>query len=126
MDLRFRCVRTGDEVRVIDADLELHRSVCSLADSQLTLEMWELLVQRFRGARLSLLREYRDDLATVVSSHEPLVEALESSDAERAQTAFRDHLTCALATWAARSPILTGRLSPPSATAPSRCSGSTR
>lgn len=95
-----RAVRSGDEVRVIDADLEFHRQVCALSGSALTLEMWETITQRFRGARLTLLQQHRDDLVTVVPSHEALVEALESGDAECAQIAFREHLISAVATFA--------------------------
>jgi len=98
-----RAVKTGDEVQVIDADLEFHRQICALAGSELTLELWETIVQRFRGARLSLLREHRDDLATIVSSHEVLIEALETGDPDTAQSAFRDHLRSAVATWAERT-----------------------
>jgi len=98
-----RAVKTGDEVQVIDADLEFHREICALAGSELMLEMWETIVQRFRGARLSLLREHPDDLETVVSSHESLVEALERGDPEAAQIEFRDHLRSAVTTWATRT-----------------------
>tara|TARA_B100000378_G_scaffold207821_1_gene170917 strand:+ start:7395 stop:8072 length:678 start_codon:yes stop_codon:yes gene_type:complete len=98
-----RAVKTADEVQVIDADLEFHRQICALAGSELTLELWETIVLRFRGARLSLLREHPDDLATVVSSHESLITALESGDPERAQAEFRTHLRSALATWAERT-----------------------
>lgn len=98
-----RAVKTGDEVQVIDADLEFHRQICALAGSELTLEMWETIVQRFRGARLSLLREHPDDLATVVASHESLVDILASGDAALAQAQFREHLASAVATWADRT-----------------------
>lgn len=98
-----RAVRSGDEVKVIDADLEFHRQVCELAGSALTVEVWETITQRFRGARLTLLQQYKDDLVTVVPSHEVLVEALESGDSERAQHAFRDHLVSAVTSFAERS-----------------------
>lgn len=98
-----RAVRTGDEHQVIEADLDFHRTVCSLARSELMLEVWESLVRRFRGVRLSLLRNHPDDLATVVSSHQSLVDALASGDGQRAQAAFRDHLIDAVATFADRT-----------------------
>ena len=98
-----RAVRSANQVEVIDADLEFHRSICSLAGSELTLEMWDSLVRRFRGVRLSLLRKNPDDLTTVVSSHEHLVEALESGDPAVAQAALREHLTSAVETIAERT-----------------------
>lgn len=98
-----RAVKTGDEVRVIDADLEFHRQICILAESKLTLEMWEMIVQRFRGARLSLLRKHPDDLATIVSSHELLLAALERGDDAVAEADIREHLRSAIATWADRT-----------------------
>jgi DNA-binding GntR family transcriptional regulator len=97
-----RAVRTGDELQVIDADLELHRRVCSLAGSELTLKMWETIIQPFRGARLTLIGQHPDDLVTVVASHESLVAALEGGDAELAQAVFRDHLTSAVTALAAK------------------------
>lgn len=98
-----RAVKTGDEVQVIDADLGLHRQICELAGSELTLELWETIVKRFRGARLSLLRAHPDDLDTVVPNHEVLINALESGDVNIAQAAFRDHLLSAVVTWAKRT-----------------------
>ena len=88
---------------LVAADLEFHRQICALAGSALTLEMWETIVQRFRGARLSLLREHPDDLATVVSSHESLLTAIESGDAGIAQGEIRQHLRSAVETWATRT-----------------------
>lgn len=97
-----RAVRTEDEVRVLDADLELHRTVCALAGSPVTLELWDTIVQRFRGARLALRRGHPDDLVTIVPSHSELINALESQDVYSAEVAFRAHLTSALETWAVR------------------------
>lgn len=98
-----RAVRTGDEMQVIEADLEFHRTVCRLANSELLLEVWEMLVQRFRGARLSLLRNHPDDLKTVVETHQSLIDALASGDVVRAQAAFRCHLRDAAEEWARRT-----------------------
>jgi DNA-binding GntR family transcriptional regulator len=98
-----RAVRTGDEVQVIDADLRFHRSILALAGSELTLEMWDTIIQRFRGARLTLLRQHPDDFITLLPSHEVLIEALERGDTEQAQAHFREHLTSAAREWAART-----------------------
>lgn len=98
-----RAVRTGNQVDVLDADLDFHRSVVSLAKSDVTLEMWEALIRRFRGARLSLMREHPDDLDTVVPTHEVLLEHLSGTDADRAQRAFREHLADAIVTWGQRT-----------------------
>lgn len=97
-----RAVRSGDELQVLDADLEFHRQIVSLAGGDLTLEMWEMLVQRFRGARLSLMRSHPDDLLTVVPSHTELINALEGGDAEGAQAIFREHLISAVSAFAER------------------------
>jgi len=98
-----RAVRSGDQIAVLDADLEFHRQVCMLAGSELTVEMWATITQRFRGARLSLMREHPDDLVTVVETHEALVDALDSRDTRRAERAFREHLASAVAEFADRT-----------------------
>lgn len=98
-----RAVKTDDELHVIDADLAFHRSICTLAGSPLTLELWETLVQRFRGARLSLMREHRDDFSTMVTSHELLLAALEGGDSVRAESEIRAHLRSAVEAWADRT-----------------------
>lgn len=91
-----RAVRTGDEVQVIDADLEFHRELCSLADSKLTLEVWETIMQRVRGARMFMYKTHPDSLVTVVPSHEKLIEAIESGDVDHAECEVRDHIHKAL------------------------------
>lgn len=98
-----RAVRSGDELHVLDADLALHREVVSLAGGDLVLEMWETLVQRFRGARLSLMRSHPDDFRTVVPSHTELIDAIAGGDAEHAQQAFRSHLASAVGVYATRT-----------------------
>lgn len=85
-------VRTGDELQVISADLAFHRQVCELAGSPLTLEIWEAITQRVRGARVAFMRQRADRLETIVPSHTVLVNALVADDAVHAQEAFRNHL----------------------------------
>ncbi|MBX7445971.1 MULTISPECIES: GntR family transcriptional regulator [unclassified Arthrobacter] len=90
-----RAVRAGDPVAVIDADVAFHQSVCVEAGSSLTLEVWTMIVKRFRGVRLLLERANPDDLSTVIETHGSLVDALETGDAELAEKAFREHLRSA-------------------------------
>lgn len=97
-----RAVRTGDPISVLDADLELHHRIVDLAESPITLETWSFLIKRQRGARLSLEREYPAPLDSVVETHDALVKALESGDAETAEAAFRMHIRSALDGFAQR------------------------
>lgn len=90
-----RAVRSGDPIAVIDADVAFHRSVCVEAGSSLTLEVWTMIVKRFRGVRLMLERANPDDLSTIIATHGSLVEALETGDTELAEKAFREHLRSA-------------------------------
>lgn len=105
-----RAVRTGDSLKVLDADLELHHQIVSLADSPLTLEMWSSLVKRQRGARLSLEREYPAAVDSVIETHELLVQSLAAGDADAAEAAFRHHIRSALDTFARRRLEHTGSL----------------
>jgi DNA-binding GntR family transcriptional regulator len=91
-----RAVRTGDELNVIEADLAFHRQVCALAGSPLTLEIWESITQRARGARVAFMRQRVDPLETIVPSHAALVDAIDRGDAGGAQEAFRVHLADAV------------------------------
>jgi DNA-binding GntR family transcriptional regulator len=87
-----RAVGTDDEFQVIEADLAFHRQVCELSGSPLTLETWESITQRARGARVAFMRRRVDRLETIVPSHALLVDALIAGDATHAQNVFRDHL----------------------------------
>src|SRR5262249_10831581 len=87
-----RAVRTNDELQVIEADLAFHRQVCELSGSPLTLEIWERMPQRARGARVAFMRQRADRLETIVPSHTLLVDALAAGDPEHVQDLFRRHL----------------------------------
>lgn len=105
-----RSVRTGDSLKVLDADLELHHQIVALAESPLALEIWSFLIKRQRGARLSLEREYPAAVDSVVKTHEALVESLAAGDAEAAEAAFRNHISSALESFARRRLEHNGRL----------------
>lgn len=87
-----RAVRTNDELQVIEADLAFHRQVCELSGSPLTLEIWESITQRARGARVAFMRQRADRLETIVPSHTLLVDALAAGDPAHVQDLFRRHL----------------------------------
>lgn len=105
-----RAVRTGDPLKVLDADLELHYQVVTLAGSPITLEVWSFLIKRLRGARLSLEREYPAAVDSVVATHDSLVQCLASGDVDAAEAAFRQHIRRALDGFAARRLERTGSL----------------
>jgi DNA-binding GntR family transcriptional regulator len=91
-----RAVRAGDELQVIEADLAFHRQVCDLSGSPLTLEIWESITQRARGARVAFMRQRLDRLDTVVPSHALLVDALTAGDSAHTEDLFRGHLADAI------------------------------
>ena len=91
-----RAVKSGSSQHIIDADLAFHRAVCASADSPLTLEVWTTIIKRFRGARLSFVRRSPDDMSTIVSTHQMLLDALETGNAAEAEAAFRFHLNDAM------------------------------
>jgi len=95
-----RAVRAGDELQVIEADLLFHRQVCELSGSPLTLEIWESITQRARGARVAFMRQRLDRLDTVVPSHALLVDALTAGDPAPTEDLFRAHLADALEVFA--------------------------
>lgn len=104
-----RAVRAGDEAMLIDADLEFHRQLCTLAGSALTLEAWETILRRVRGARLSIMHKHPDprQFMTAVPTHEALLSLLEEGNAERAQVAIREHIAAAVATFSTWTEVAT-------------------
>ena len=90
-----RGVRVGAPIEVLNADLEFHRTVCDAAGSPLTLEVWSMIIKRFRGARTILERERPDDGSTIIQSHRELLDALATGDSAQAEPAFRQHLKLA-------------------------------
>ena len=86
----------GNGQEIIEADLEFHRAVCEIAESPLTLEVWNTIIKRFRGARISFQSRRPDDMHEIYNNHKILLDVIETGNAAKAEKAFRDHLIDAM------------------------------
>jgi len=74
----------GDTEKVVDSDLEFHRSLCALAGNDLLLEAWEQLSGRLRLAMLLWIKHGLDDADENVRMHQEVLEAMRQGDGEQA------------------------------------------
>lgn len=77
--------------QIVDLDLRFHLALCHFARSKRLLEAWcgmETMLRAF------LLRKYAlyDDSALIAGSHQPIVDALQQHDADRAARLLRTHI----------------------------------
>src|SRR5262249_13834052 len=80
-----------DFEQIVDLDLRFHLAVCRLAQSKRLLEAW---CRMDRMRRAFLLRKYAlyDDSALIAGSHQPILDALQQRDADRAARLLRTHI----------------------------------
>jgi DNA-binding GntR family transcriptional regulator len=74
----------GDTEKVVDNDLDFHRTLCSMAGNQLLLEAWEQLAGRLRLAMLLWIEHGLDDTDQNVQMHREVLAAMRQGDGERA------------------------------------------
>jgi DNA-binding GntR family transcriptional regulator len=74
----------GDTDKVVDYDLEFHRTICNLAGNQLLLEAWEHLAGRLRLAMWLWIEHGLDDIAQNTNMHRQFLDAMKQGDGELA------------------------------------------
>jgi len=79
-----RAHAAGDTEKVVDNDLEFHRTLCALAGNQLLLEAWEQLTGRLRLAMLLWIEHGLDDTTQNLQMHQEVLDAMRQRDGERA------------------------------------------
>lgn len=79
-----RAHEVGDIEKVVDYDLEFHRTMCTLAGNRLLLEAWEHLAGRLRLAMLLWIEHGIDDIVQNVEMHQAFIDALKQGDGQLA------------------------------------------
>ena len=89
-----RCAESGDTAALIDADMAFHWAVCAPCGHELLLEQLRGLQVRTRQC-IYYTKFYESDVESEVASHTPLLRAIQSGEADRAEAAMRDHIATA-------------------------------
>lgn len=80
---------------VVDADMEIHRTLCECCGSPLLLEIWTAVDSRVRGLRSHSPTPTRTEFRQLVDQHRGIVEALISGDIRLANRRIREHMRTA-------------------------------
>lgn len=81
-----------DLPRLVENDLKFHRALCRLSGHKLLLSTWEGLIPHVRRFIAIKGMSPAAELSAIARSHVPVVEALESRDAGRAERELSEHL----------------------------------
>ncbi len=80
----------GDREALVAADEAFHRTLIQLSDHQLLAQLWAGLYLRIHQI-MSLRNDQEVDLADIVGTHPPIVEALEAGDEKQAVRLVAEH-----------------------------------
>jgi DNA-binding GntR family transcriptional regulator len=89
-----RCVAAGEVAALVEADMDFHWTICSPCCHSLLLDHLRRLQV---GTRQFIVctKFYDSDAESEVESHAPLLRAVLQNEADRAETAMREHITTA-------------------------------
>jgi DNA-binding GntR family transcriptional regulator len=84
----------GDDLRrVIECDIEFHRTVWESSGDALLIRMWPLVEGSLRAFTTVSNRLYFGSLTEIAQTHDPLVAALRRRDRDAAGAMFHEHVT---------------------------------
>jgi DNA-binding GntR family transcriptional regulator len=86
------CALAGDEFAVIEADMQFHWAICSPCRHEILLDTLRGLQARTRQF-IFYTKFLGSDVESEVKAHAPLLRAVLSGEADRAEAAVRDHIT---------------------------------
>jgi len=89
VDLMHAAAVSGDTQGVIEHSVEFHRAIMVAAGNRLLLNIWQSLQIETRTTITMLVEGL--DLVEIADSHQPIVDAIASGDAERAARVAREH-----------------------------------
>lgn len=89
VELMRAAARTGSTRGVVEHSVKFHRAVMEAAGNRLLLNIWQSLQIETRTT-ITMLAEGLD-LMECADSHQPIVDAISSGDAERAARVAREH-----------------------------------
>lgn len=89
VELMREAAVAGDSAGVVDHSVKFHRAIMAAAGNRLLLNIWQSLQIETRTT-ITMLAEGLD-LVEIADSHQPIIDAIESGDAERAAREAREH-----------------------------------
>ena len=81
---------SGDVLAAVNADLTFHRTLCQVSGNHRLLGLWEQLAEQARLIIAATTR-FKPSVAAAVTAHQPILTALETRSAEKAEEAIRNH-----------------------------------
>jgi DNA-binding GntR family transcriptional regulator len=90
-DHMHHCADKGDVAALIEADMALHWAMCTPCEHEILLEHLRGLQVRTRQA-IFYTKFYDSDAENEVEAHTPLLRAVLSGEADRAEAAMRTHI----------------------------------
>jgi DNA-binding GntR family transcriptional regulator len=90
-----RRARKKDLAGLVEAELEFHRILCSLAENPYVIKVSTMLDAQVRMA-LTIDNSHYTNLSDVADEHEPIVNAIESGDTETAASLIQSHILSSL------------------------------
>ncbi len=88
-DLMTAAAEAGDTHGVVEHSVKFHRAIMEAAGNRLLVNLWQSLQIETRTT-ITMLAEGLD-LGEIARSHQPIVDAIASGDAERAAQVAREH-----------------------------------
>jgi len=88
------CALTGDVFALIEADMEFHWAICAPCGHEILLDCLRGLQIRTRQF-IFYTKFLEADVESEVKAHTPLLRAILSGEADRAESAVREHITSA-------------------------------
>lgn len=90
-----RRARKKDLAGLVEVELEFHRLLCSLGENPYVIKVSKMLDAQVRMA-LTIDNAHYTNLSDVADEHEPIVNAIESGDAETAAGLIQTHILSSL------------------------------
>ena len=77
--------------QMISEDLRFHQTICELSGHRRLLEVWRTLESQLQ-VFLTIEKDFFETAYQYVSTHDPIMEAIQHRDIKRAEKAIREHL----------------------------------
>lgn len=94
-----RCARRKDLAGLVDVELEFHRLLCEFAGNPYVVKVSSILDAQVRMA-LTIDNSHYENLADAADEHEPILEAIQSGDADKAARLMELHILSSLSSFA--------------------------
>lgn len=98
-----RCARKKDLAGLVDAELKFHRILCELAGNPYVMKVSAILDAQVRMA-LTIDNSQYEKLADAADEHEPILEAIQSGDRDKAARLIEAHIVSSLNSFTTAAP----------------------